>query len=295
MKTIRGKKAMITGAAGGIGRAIALALAAEGADLHLLDIDDVNLASTVAEARKLGVDAAGSHCDLARPQEISAAIEAILERWGDVDILVNNAGVAYYGPTERMTASQCDWLLGVNLLAPIQFTRELLPTLLERQEAHILNVCSVGGLLAIPKIAAYHATKFAMVGFSSSLRAEYVRRGLGVTALCPGIVRTNILNAAAKGQPAKPIPVPPRWLTTSPEYVAARAVKAICRNHALVVIPPLGKALWVLQRLFPALMAWLFRVRKRRGPWSPPLRWARLPRKSRKAGLQSVLSSPAKT
>jgi short-subunit dehydrogenase len=289
MKTIRGKRAVITGAAGGIGRAIALALAAEGADLHLLDIDDVNLAGAVAEARKRGADAAGSHCDLARPQEISAAIEAILKRWGHVDILVNNAGVAYYGPTERMTAGQCDWLLGVNLLAPIQFIRELLPVLLERQEAHILNVCSVGGLVAIPKIAAYHATKFAMVGFSSSLRAEYVSRGLGVTALCPGIVRTNILSAAAKGQLARPIPVPPRWLTTSPEYVAAWAVKAICRNQALVVIPPLGKALWVSQRLFPGLVGWLFRSRKIRRPW------ARFPRKSRTVRLRSVRSTPTKT
>jgi short-subunit dehydrogenase len=264
MKTIRGKKAVITGAAGGIGRAIALALAAEGADLHLLDIDDANLAGTVTEARKLGVDAIGSHCDLTRPQEITASVEVILKRWGYVDILVNNAGVAYYGPTERMTARQWDWLLGVNLLAPIQITRELLPTLLHRHEAHILNVCSVGGLLALSKIAAYHATKFAMVGFSCSLRAEYFRRGLGVTALCPGVVRTNILKAAAYGQSAKALPMPPMWLTVSPEYVAAQAVEAMRRNHALVVIPRAAKALWFLQRLSPGLMAWLARSKKKK-------------------------------
>jgi short-subunit dehydrogenase len=272
MKTIRGKKAVITGAAGGIGRAIALALASEGADLHLLDIDDANLADTVEEARKIGVDATGSHCDLAHPQEITATVEAILKRWRDVDILVNNAGVAYYGPTDRMTASQWDWLLSVNLRAPIQLTHELLPTLLDQPEAHILNVCSVGGLIALAKIAVYHTTKFAMVGFSNSLRAEYVRRGLGVTALCPGITRTNILKSTANGQPTKPLPVPPRWMTASPEYVAAQAVKAIYRNHVVVVVPPLAKVLWYVQRLSPGLWAWLARVPgKRRRRFSPRL------------------------
>lgn len=259
MKTIRGKKAVVTGAAGGLGRAFALALVAEGADVYLLDIDDAKLASTVAEASQAGVVVAGAHCDVARPQEITATVQTILGNWGHVDILVNNAGVAYFGPTAQMTASQWEWLLGINLLAPIQFTRELLPTLLARDEAHIVNVCSIAGLISQGKLAAYHVSKFGLVGFSGSLRAEYGARGLGVTALCPGFVRTNLFQAALTSRTSKP--GPPRWLSTSPERVAARAIQAIRRNHGLALVTPMAYGLWYLQRLSPRLMEWLTRSR----------------------------------
>src|SRR5262249_39243050 len=117
MKTVRGKVALVTGAASGIGRAVALALAREGAALHLLDVDEDGRADVVDEARRLGSETVGCRCDLSRPDEVSEAVRGVLDRWGELDILVNNAGVAYYGPTERMTAEQWDWLLSVNLLA----------------------------------------------------------------------------------------------------------------------------------------------------------------------------------
>src|SRR6266852_2664784 len=106
MRSVRGKKALITGAASGIGKAIALALAREGADLYLLDIDDAKLAAAVREARQWGSVVAGVHCDVAAPEEITAACQTIRGDWGIIDILINNAGVAFYGSTERMTAAQ---------------------------------------------------------------------------------------------------------------------------------------------------------------------------------------------
>src|SRR5262249_7265241 len=155
-------------------------------------------------------------CDLSQPAQVSACVQDALSCWGALDILVNNAGVAYYGPTERMTPGQWDWLLQVNLRSPIQLTQELLPTLLHRPEAHILNVCSIAGLVAGRKLAAYPVSKFGLVGFSEALRAEYAHRGLGVTALCPGLVRTGLFQAAVSGQPGKPVKPPPRWLCISP-------------------------------------------------------------------------------
>jgi short-subunit dehydrogenase len=253
MQRIDGKLALITGAASGIGRAIALALAHEGANLFLVDIDQPRLAETAGEARNLGIHVNAHVCDVSRPAEIHDAVMALLETWGGLDILVNNAGIAYYGPTANMTEEQWERLLAVNLHAPIQLTRELLPALLARSEAHILNMCSIAGLVATPRLAAYHVSKFALVGFSEALRAEYGHRGLGVTALCPGLVRTNIFKSAATA-PGKSVPRLPAWMSTSPEHVAARAVRAIRRTEGLVVVTPMAHLLWRVKRFTPGLL-----------------------------------------
>ncbi len=215
MKRIDGKLALVTGAASGIGRATALALAQKGANLFLVDINQPQLAATADEARRKGIRVDARVCDLSRPAEIHRTVEALLASWGGLDILVNNAGIAFYGPTLQMTDEQWERLLAVNLHAPIQFTRELLPALLARPEAHILNMCSIAGLVAGPRLTAYHVSKFALVGFSEALRAEYGHRGLGVTALCPGLVRTNIFQSAATA-PGKSVPRFPAWMSTSP-------------------------------------------------------------------------------
>src|SRR5437868_15029228 len=119
MKVIRGKKALVTGAASGIGRAIALALAREGADLFLLDIDDANLAHTARTAAEAGVSVETRVCDLARRAEIEASVDALRAAWDGLDILVNNAGIAYYGAAEGMAEEFWDRLRAINLLAPI--------------------------------------------------------------------------------------------------------------------------------------------------------------------------------
>lgn len=263
MKSIRGKRALVTGAASGIGREIARQLALEGAHVYLLDIDETGLGEVVRDAQVCGVEAVADRCDLTQPGQITAAISALLSRWGGVDILVNNAGVAYYGPTDKMTVAQWDWVLGVNLLAPIQITRELLPTLLARPDAHILNVCSIAGLIAGPRTSAYHVSKFGLVGLTESLRAEYGRRGLGVTALCPGPVRTKLYSSAAAGK-KRPVPVPPAWLCVSAERVGMAAVRAIRRNDRLVLMTPVAHLLFNAKRFAPGFIDWLNHVGRRR-------------------------------
>ena len=164
-----------------------------------------------------------------------------------------------------MTAAQWDWLIGINLLAPIQITRELLPILLERPEAHILNVCSISGLVAGGRFAAYHTSKFGLIGFSESLRAEYGRRGLGVTALCPGPVQTNLYRQCATGQEGKTVPEPPRWLCSTVDSVAHSAVKAIRYNQRMPIVGLLAHLLWNMKWLAPDLIDFLnhFRTKKR--------------------------------
>ena len=202
---------MLTGAASGIGRALAVQLAREGVHLYLLDVDTPGLQEVIDECRQLGVVAVGRRCDLSHSAEISAAIADLLARWEYIDLVVNNAGVAYYGPTENMTAAQWNWLMAINLLAPLQITRELLPTLLKRGQegqSHILNVCSISGMVAGGRFSAYHTSKFGLVGFTETLRAEYNRKGVGVTNLCPGPVSSNLYNRAISGR-SKPVPNPP--------------------------------------------------------------------------------------
>jgi 3-oxoacyl-[acyl-carrier protein] reductase len=264
MKVIRGKKALVTGAASGIGRSIALALARDGADLFLLDIDEENLASVVEEARNLGVDVIGRRCDVAEADQITESVNALMKAWGRLEILVNNAGILYYGKTEKMTDEQWDRLLAGNLHAPIRFIRQLLPLLREQPEAHILNVCSLAGLVPKRKMAAYQTSKFALVGLSESLRAEYSPGGLGVTALCPGLVDTNLVDAARERNWLTSKLNPPAFMRALPDLVAARAVKTIRKNQGLVVITAYARFLWFLHRLSPRILDTWHHLRDRR-------------------------------
>src|SRR5262249_54724362 len=152
----------------------------------------------------------------------------------------------------------------VNLLAPIRLIHDFLPTLASQDEAHILNMCSVFGLVTQRKLTAYQTTKFGMVGLSLALRAEYARGGIGVTALCPGLVRTTMLESAERGRPDKRLPLPPAFLMTSPEHVAERALAAIRRNQGIVVVSPLARLMWWTMRLAPGLIDWLSREGWRR-------------------------------
>jgi NAD(P)-dependent dehydrogenase (short-subunit alcohol dehydrogenase family) len=263
MRELRGKTALVTGVASGIGRAITLRLAREGVRLFVIDINARGLDDVVQQARVLRVEVIGRRCDVAEPREVSAVVAEILSRWGGVDILVNNAGITYYGRTEQMSAEHWDRLLRVNLLSHIQFTRELLPSMLERPEAHVLNVCSMFGLVGMPKLAAYSTAKFAMVGFSEVLRNECGRDGLGVTALCPGFVDTNLFTSAPLGEKQKEHKIPPRIFQTTPEKVAHAAVKAIRRNKRMVVMTPAAWLLVSAKRFMPGALDLIFHLGRR--------------------------------
>lgn len=264
MRTLRNKSALVTGAASGIGRAIALQLASEGVDLYLLDIDHAGLVEVVAAAKRERVEAIGRSCDVSDPRQIASSVTHILDRWGGIDLLVNNAGITYYGQTDQMEAEHCERLLAINLNAPIHFTRELLPSMLQREEAHVLNIASFFGLIGTRRLAAYTASKFGLVGFSESLRAEYARAGLGVTAMCPGFVDTNLFATAPLGSDRRQQKTPPRWMLTTPEKIAARAIKAVRRNEAQVVMQPYAKLAHLGKRFFPGVYDWAHHLSRKR-------------------------------
>jgi 3-oxoacyl-[acyl-carrier protein] reductase len=263
MRTIRGRKALITGAASGIGRAIALELAGEGADLFLIDIKRDELADVAAEARRRGVEAKTAVCDLGDRAQISAVVDQVRATWNTLNILVNNAGVLYYGQTHLMTPEQWRQILAINLTAPIQLVHETLPMLLAAEEGHILNVCSMFGLSGWRKIAAYQTSKFGLVGFTAALRAEYCGEGFGVTALCPGFVHSSLLEDAETDAADRELKVP-AWMCASAERTAAKAVRAIRKNQGMVLVTPVAHFYWRFARLAPGLVDWVLRQGWRR-------------------------------
>ena len=265
MKISPGKQALITGAAGGIGRAIALELARRGAALWLVDVNEAGFESVRCEVQALGAEVVAQLCDLSKMDEIAACVNQVRERWGGLDILINNAGIAYYGPTELMTAAQWQLVLAVNLLAPIELIRLYDPLMRSRTESHIVNLCSFFGLVPYYKNAAYQTSKYGLVGLSQALRMEAAGTARGVTAICPGFVAdTNLFNAMEAPESRKPQKPPSPWITCTPEKVAKVTVRAIERNRGLVVITPLARLWWWGVRLAPWLMEWIITAAQKR-------------------------------
>jgi len=267
---LHGKYALVTGAAGGIGRAICRRLAQEGTNLLLLDTDANKLSLVIAETQSLGVQVEKHVCDLTQSQSIHDTVHRIQADWGKIDLLVNNAGVCYYGPTANMVGDDWDQVMSINLSAPIRLTQELLPMLLDQEEAHIVNVASMFGLVGYRRLVAYCTSKFAMVGFSESLRADLRRTPVGVTAICPGFVATEFFKNASCGYDNRETPTPPRWVCTSPDKIAQKTIKGIKRNKRIVVATPLAHALFNTKRYAPWLLDLLNAAGRRKKPRAIP-------------------------
>lgn len=260
MRDISGKTVVLTGAASGIGRELAFHLADAGCHLLLVDRDEDRLQQVADAALSRNVAVHTYACDLSQTEQVDATLDAMLQDVDVIDILVNNAGVAYYGPTQEMTQEQWDWLLSINLLAPIRITQRLLPHLLERPDAHIVNMCSISGLVAGGRFAAYHTSKFGLVGYTEALRSEFGRCGLGVTAMCPGPVKTGLYQAAARPENGRDVPSPPSIICASPARVAALTIKAIRRNRRMVLVTPLAHGLFQAKRFMPGVLDFVSRL-----------------------------------
>lgn len=255
MRPLTGKTALVTGAARGIGRAIAVRLAQKGMRLALADRDVAGLAAVRRQVDRLGADAIVLPCDLARADSVDQLAARLLDHSGGVDLLVNNAGVAHHGPTDRSEPAAQERLIAVNFLAPIRLTRALLPSLLIRPEAHVVFVSSVLGLTPMPRVAAYCGTKSGLIGYAGALRAEYGRSGLGVTTLCPGFVRTPLIEEASQTPTGRR---PPAALCVSVDRVARCAVRGIERNQRMVVVDPVGRWVRIGMAMMPGPIDWMY-------------------------------------
>ena len=203
MRDFSGKVAVITGAAGGLGRALARRFGQAGMKLALADLDPDALARTVAETEDAGVAAIGVPTDVRKATDVEALAARTVDAFGAVHVVCNNAGVASVGAAWESTAADWEWVLGVNLWGVIHGVRIFTPIMLEQGEAgHIVNTASVAGLIAPPGMAAYNVSKHAVVALSESLHHDLVARGANIrcTVVCPAYFPSGI----AESERARP-------------------------------------------------------------------------------------------
>lgn len=260
MKQFRGKVAVVTGAGSGIGRALALALADQGAKLALSDISETTLAETVKLARARGVEVHEAKLDVADKDAFFAYAEAVHERFGDVHLVFNNAGVALGATVREMTLEDFEWLMGINFWGVVYGTKAFLPMLERAGAGHIINVSSVFGIIGVPTQGAYNAAKFAVRGFTEALRQELEAEGSRVSVTCvhPGGIKTNIARAARQGGQGifskdhdAAASQFEKAAQTTPEEAARVILEAVKKNRRRVLVGPDAYVIDAIQRLLP--------------------------------------------
>ena len=194
MKDLAGKIAFVTGAASGIGLGIATALAQAGVKVMLCDIEEAALASAVEGLKRTNADVASVRADVSLKTELQAAAEETRARYGNVHILINNAGVGGGGPYGTWNDAGWNWTLGVNFMAVVWGIEIFAPMIENQGGGHIVSTASIAGLISSNSIP-YNVSKYGVVALSEGLRNELGPRGIGVSVLCPGIIRTNITNS----------------------------------------------------------------------------------------------------
>jgi len=194
LKDLAGKIAFVTGAASGIGLGIATALAQAGVKVMLSDIEEAALASAVEGLKRTNADVASVRADASLKAELQAAAEETRARYGNVHILINNAGVGGLGPYGAWSDAGWNWTLGVNLMAVVWGIEIFAPMIESQGGGHIVSTASIAGLISSSSVP-YNVSKYGVVALSEGLRNELGPRGIGVSVLCPGFIRTNIANS----------------------------------------------------------------------------------------------------
>ncbi|HEX6375827.1 MAG TPA: SDR family NAD(P)-dependent oxidoreductase [Allosphingosinicella sp.] len=256
---LEGRTAVITGAASGIGRGTALALAKRGCNLAIADLNEAGLAETAALAEAQGVTVSRHRLDVADRDAVAAFPDIVLAAHGRVDLLFNNAGVAIGGTFEQVAEEDFDWLMEINFNAVVRMTRAFLPLLRASDGARIVNISSIFGIIAPPGQTAYCASKFAVRAFSESLRRELEAEGakIGVTVVHPGGVNTAI---ARNARPPRGINDPvleaqkerfEKFLRMPPEKAGEIIVAGVEKERPRVLVGGDARFMAIVERLAP--------------------------------------------
>lgn len=261
MKNFKNKVAAITGAGSGIGQQLAVLLAKQGCHLSLSDVNEKGLAETVQLTKNANVRVTTKKVDVANLSEVKAWAAETVQNHGSVNMIFNNAGVALATTVEGASYEDYEWIVNINFWGVVYGTKEFLPHIKKTGDGHIINISSLFGLTAQPTQSGYNATKFAVRGFTESLRQELDIENSGVSALCvhPGGIRTNIAKAAKMSSSIQSLGMNPdksaqtfdKLLRCPPEEAARQILEAVLKDKRRLLIGNDAKAIDFMQRVLP--------------------------------------------
>ena len=253
------KTVLITGGSRGLGLVLARAFAEEGARLAICARDAEELKRAEADLNERGAQVFTTVCDVRNQSEAERAVRAVCNHYGQIDALINNAGVIQVAPLENQTQKDFEDALAVHFWGAFFMTQAVLPEMKRRGDGRIVNISSIGGKIAVPHLAPYSASKFALVGLSSAMRNELIKDNIYITTVCPGLMRTGShVNATFKGQNEKEY----AWFSVgdalpftsvSAENAAAQIVEAARTGRAELIISPQAKLAAKFNALFPEI------------------------------------------
>ncbi len=258
---------MVTGAASGIGRALAVSLARRGCNLALADIDEDGMAGTAELIRSNGVRVSRHRLDVADQIAVAEYPEIVAAEHGGVDVLINNAGVAVGGTFEQVSDEDFEWLFEINFWGVVRMTRAFLPHLHASEDARIVNLSSIYGIVAPPEQTAYSASKFAVRGFSEALRHELEGSRIGVSVVHPSGVATSIAEKArvpagtSEEEIARRHAKYRKLLRLPPEIAGETIVRGIERRQSRILVGSDAKVISMIARLWP-VRYWKVLVRR---------------------------------
>ena len=258
MEQFRGKTAIVTGAASGIGLALAKGLEARGARVWLTDLDG---GAAKAHAESLGAEARAEQLDVRDAEAFASLVERVESEQGGVDLLFNNAGIGIGGEMHELSVAHFDRIIDVNVRGVMNGVAATYPRMVKRGAGHIVNTASAAGLLPAPLLTAYSMSKHAVVGLSTSLRLEAEALGVRISVLCPTAIDTPILDTQGPADlPKAWRPDLRRYLTRvggapmAVEAFAEYALTKVAANRAIIVAPASARASAILQRIAPGLV-----------------------------------------
>ncbi len=257
MRALEQSVAVITGAATGIGRALADRVADEGARLCLADINKEALDVVADTLRAKGCDVSAYAVDVADRRQVEALCLHVVEHFGRADLLINNAGVALCGDVEEVSLEDIEWLMGINFWGMVYGVKYFLPILKQQQKSYIVNMSSVFGIIAPPGQAAYAASKFAVRGFTETLRHELAGTGVQVSSVHPAGISTGIAKASKLGAGTDPVKHGQEvskfefLARISPERAADRIVRGMLKGETRILIGFDASVIDLFQRLLP--------------------------------------------
>jgi short-subunit dehydrogenase len=255
LTSYRDLAALVTGASSGIGRALALRLAREGARVALVARREAELEAVASGIRAAGREALVLPCDVADPEGVAAVAVRALERFGRIDLLVNNAGYGRHCRFLDWDLADAERMLRVNTLGAVYVTKALLPQMVERGHGWVVFMASVAGRIAPPEESVYAASKFALVGLAEALSLEVEERGVHVLTVCPGAIRTPFFDATALGRLP---PVARRWMA-EPEPLVDAIVAALAAGRRELTFPRRMAPAYAVRALAPGLMRRMLR------------------------------------